>query len=267
MRLLDAWIEDADGDRLTNVEHGGPIRLRVELEATARQPGAGGGLHRRQRRRRRRLRVRRPSRADDGSSRLAAGERVEVSAEIENLLVPGRYFVHCGDQPRRRRRRRPLRPQRGRLRRLRRRTPLARDRLTCRTRSRPTIESGRADERPPQREPRAARGARALGARRRRAALLRPALADLGDRVQAHLLRHRARLPVVADPAADAVRGPALRLHQGLQSRQRRSRALPGDAAARASSSSPSSRNRAPTRSPRSSARRGSSARPSSRGW
>ena len=33
---------------------------------------------------------------DDGAPALAAGERVKVSAEVENQLVAGRYFVHCG---------------------------------------------------------------------------------------------------------------------------------------------------------------------------
>jgi len=27
---------------------------------------------------------------------LSAGERVMVSAEVDNLLTPGRYFIHCG---------------------------------------------------------------------------------------------------------------------------------------------------------------------------
>jgi ABC-2 type transport system ATP-binding protein len=96
VRLLDAWIEGAEGERLTNVEGGKPIRLRIELEAMRESPGVGAGFI--------------VANADgvgvfqfgtgvereDGSSALAAGERVKVSAEIENLLVPGRYFVHCG---------------------------------------------------------------------------------------------------------------------------------------------------------------------------
>jgi ABC-type polysaccharide/polyol phosphate transport system ATPase subunit len=96
VRLLDAWIEDSDGARLTNVEHGKEIRLRVELEARRDVAGIGlgfilanadgvgvfqfgAGVSR-----------------DDGSTALAAGERVGVGAQIENLLAPGRYFVHCG---------------------------------------------------------------------------------------------------------------------------------------------------------------------------
>ena len=96
VRLLDAWIEDAGGARLTNLEHGRKIRLRVELEILRDLPGLGVGFI--------------IANADGvgvfqfgtgvtgnkGSAALAEGERVKVSAEVENLLVPGRYFVHCG---------------------------------------------------------------------------------------------------------------------------------------------------------------------------
>ncbi|MEX2106812.1 MAG: ABC transporter ATP-binding protein [Solirubrobacterales bacterium] len=96
VRLLDAWIEDDGGDRLANVEHGQQIRLRVELEAWRDLPGVGVGFI--------------IANADgvgvfqfgtgvakaDGSTALAAGERFRVSADVDNLLVPGHYFVHCG---------------------------------------------------------------------------------------------------------------------------------------------------------------------------
>ena len=96
VRLLDAWIEDTGGVRLTNVEHGTRFRLRADLEATCDQPGLGAGFS--------------IANADgvgvfdfgvpiekpDGSVALVKGERIEVSAEIENLLNAGRYFVHCG---------------------------------------------------------------------------------------------------------------------------------------------------------------------------
>ncbi len=96
VRLLGAWIEDIDGNRLTNVEHGTKFRLRAELETMRPNPGLGVafslmsadgigvfdfGV---------------AVRHEDGSTELAGGERIEVSAEVENLLNPGRYFVHCG---------------------------------------------------------------------------------------------------------------------------------------------------------------------------
>jgi ABC-type polysaccharide/polyol phosphate transport system ATPase subunit len=96
VRLLDAWLEDSDGVRLTNVEHGAKFRLRAELEALREMPGISVSFN--------------IANADgvgvfdfgivverkDGSNRLAEGERVGVTAEVENLLNPGRYFVHCG---------------------------------------------------------------------------------------------------------------------------------------------------------------------------
>ena len=96
VRLLDAWIEDSGGVRLTNLERGKEIRLRVELEILRDLPGLGVGFI--------------IANADgvgvfqfgtgvsgsDGSANLSAGERVKVSADVKNLLTPGRYFIHCG---------------------------------------------------------------------------------------------------------------------------------------------------------------------------
>jgi ABC-2 type transport system ATP-binding protein len=96
VRLLGLWIEDSAGTRLTNVEHGTEFRLRAELEVLRDNPGLGVGFS--------------VMNADgvgvfdfgdaafkpDHSIALAAGERIEVRAEVENLLNPGRYFVHLG---------------------------------------------------------------------------------------------------------------------------------------------------------------------------
>lgn len=97
MRLIDAWIEDGDGERVRNLEQGDPIRLRVELEATRESPGVGLGFI--------------LANAEgvgvfqfgteavvtpEGKHELEPGRRVRVEAEVENPLSPGRYFVHCG---------------------------------------------------------------------------------------------------------------------------------------------------------------------------
>jgi ABC-type polysaccharide/polyol phosphate transport system ATPase subunit len=96
VRLLDAWIEDDGGARLGNLEHGHKLRLRVELEILTAARGLEVGFI--------------IANADgigvvqfgaaitnaEGGRELKAGERVTVSAEVENLLVQGRYFVHCG---------------------------------------------------------------------------------------------------------------------------------------------------------------------------
>jgi len=96
VKLVDAWLEDAEGTRIGNLEGGEKIRLRVELEALRAMPGAGVGFI-----------IVNPDGvgvcefggviADDGTyAPLRPGSRVTVSAEVENLLTQGRYFVHCG---------------------------------------------------------------------------------------------------------------------------------------------------------------------------
>jgi len=97
VRLLDAWIEDASGNRVANVESGEPIRLRVELEALREGPGVGVGFI--------------LADADgvgvfqfgtgveDENGEVASlrpGSRFTVRADVENLLTQGHYFVHCG---------------------------------------------------------------------------------------------------------------------------------------------------------------------------
>jgi ABC-2 type transport system ATP-binding protein len=96
MKMLDAWLEDADGNRIPNLEGGEKIRLAVELEATREIPGVGIGF----------------ILADANGigifefagavaegqrhAQLRPGTRVTVRAEVENLLTQGRYYVHCG---------------------------------------------------------------------------------------------------------------------------------------------------------------------------
>jgi ABC-type polysaccharide/polyol phosphate transport system ATPase subunit len=96
VRFLDGWIEDADGERVESVEHGKPVRLRVELEAKRDLPGLDVGFI--------------VANADgipvfqfgipvgegDGPRDVADGGRVRVEAELSNPLVAGRYFIHCG---------------------------------------------------------------------------------------------------------------------------------------------------------------------------
>jgi ABC-type polysaccharide/polyol phosphate transport system ATPase subunit len=96
VRLRDAWIEGPGGERLTNIEHGEEIGLRAELDVKRDADGLSVGFV--------------IVNADgvgvfefgtevegaDDSARLRAGQRVRVSAELENPLAPGRYFVHCG---------------------------------------------------------------------------------------------------------------------------------------------------------------------------
>jgi len=94
--LLDVWLEDLAGARLADVQEGQSFRFNVLVEARAdlKSPTLGFEL----------LNVDDVSvfgfgttleKADGVSRRLAAGERLRVSAEIDNRLVPGRYSVLC----------------------------------------------------------------------------------------------------------------------------------------------------------------------------
>jgi ABC-2 type transport system ATP-binding protein len=95
VRMLDAHIENAQGERVNTVEHGEQIQMRVELEANEDltgldigfvianadgvgvfQFGVAAGEH--------------------DARAIAAGQRVRVESTLENPLAPGRYFVHCG---------------------------------------------------------------------------------------------------------------------------------------------------------------------------
>jgi ABC-2 type transport system ATP-binding protein len=96
VRVLDVRLEDRDGARLNRLEHGQPIRIALELEAKRALPGLdvgfllanadGVGV----------FNFGIPVGEAKGERAVAAGQRVTVRAELENPLVAGRYFVHCG---------------------------------------------------------------------------------------------------------------------------------------------------------------------------
>ena len=214
VRIVDAWLEDEAGERVENVEQGEPIGLTSSSRraTTSRtpvfgfhflnadgehglrlQPDADGA------RRRARPRRRGRARADRGDDREPAAAR-RYFGQLLDLAQPRRRAISpctwCGCSTSSSTGRGPgpgsvsveadvdaaLEPSRDR-------------------------HDGRA---------RAARRAWPLGARRRLAARAGPALPDRRHGVQAHLLRHRARLPVVARAAADALRRAAGGLHAGV---------------------------------------------------
>jgi len=96
VRMVGAWIEGPGGDRVSSLEQGTKIRLRLELEVLRETQGIGLGLN--------------IANADGvsifefgagiadarGSTVLPAGRTVSVAATVENPLAAGRYFVHCG---------------------------------------------------------------------------------------------------------------------------------------------------------------------------
>ena len=94
VRLVDVWLEDAEGRRASGIETGSTLRLEAVFEAVREvsQPSFGflfvnpdgvevGGVG--------------EELPPDGPQRLRAGQRLRISAEIENQLAPGRYVVKC----------------------------------------------------------------------------------------------------------------------------------------------------------------------------
>jgi ABC-type polysaccharide/polyol phosphate transport system ATPase subunit len=95
VRVLDAYLENAEGRRVESVEHGEGIRLRMDLEAKRDLPGLdlgfvisnadGIGV------------VQFDVTAGEADAReIKAGQRVRVESRLDNPLAPGRYHVHCG---------------------------------------------------------------------------------------------------------------------------------------------------------------------------
>jgi ABC-2 type transport system ATP-binding protein len=93
-RVVRAWLEDKAGAAVTNLERGEPIRFRAEVEASRDVPEpsfgfqiknadgvqvCGFGTH--------------LVDGDRPAERLAAGDRAQITATIENPLNPGRYSI------------------------------------------------------------------------------------------------------------------------------------------------------------------------------
>jgi hypothetical protein len=93
IRVVDVWLAGADGERTTNIEQGGELRLEAVLEASRDVPGPsvgfmftnadgvdvfgfGKGLT-----------------IDRNPDVLPAGERVRLSGRIDNRLAAGRHVI------------------------------------------------------------------------------------------------------------------------------------------------------------------------------
>jgi ABC-type polysaccharide/polyol phosphate transport system ATPase subunit len=97
IRLLDIWLEGADGERINNVEQGDDIRVRAVLEARRDVPNPqfgfiigspeGVNIHE--------FQTSLPGEAA-GRRDVTAGQRVEVRAKVKNRLRPGHYYLHHG---------------------------------------------------------------------------------------------------------------------------------------------------------------------------
>ncbi len=99
VRMLDAGLFNAAGERVSSVEQGEEIRLRIEIEARRDFEALalgyllvnGDGVPVCQ--------LRAPL-GGEPPPPVKSGERLAVETVVENLLGPGHYLVHCGiNQP------------------------------------------------------------------------------------------------------------------------------------------------------------------------
>jgi hypothetical protein len=93
-RIADVRLENSDGERTRDFEHGSPIHLVAEIEAKEeiQRPGFGFEICASDRARVFAV-VRRPIRGSNG--KLEPGERVRIKARIENPLAPDSYAINC----------------------------------------------------------------------------------------------------------------------------------------------------------------------------
>jgi ABC-2 type transport system ATP-binding protein len=94
-RVSEAWLEDASGERIENIEVGQPIRLNAVIEARQDLVNPGFALHLNNAEG---VHVFELDAGVDGGregSVLEAGSHARISATIENPLMPGRYAIVC----------------------------------------------------------------------------------------------------------------------------------------------------------------------------
>ncbi|HEX3689718.1 MAG TPA: Wzt carbohydrate-binding domain-containing protein, partial [Solirubrobacteraceae bacterium] len=96
VEIVDVWLEDLDGARRYDLEHGTPFRFNLVAEARIDLPAPGLAFEL--------LNVDdvtvlgfgKALETEDGHpTMLPAGHRVHVSAELDQPFVPGRYAVLC----------------------------------------------------------------------------------------------------------------------------------------------------------------------------
>jgi ABC-2 type transport system ATP-binding protein len=93
---VDAWLENAAGERIENVEQGEPIGLRMVLEARHDLEAPVFGIHFVDELGNTIFGFNRSPAFAPGEPRVVpAGHRVRIGGTVENRLLPGRYFVQC----------------------------------------------------------------------------------------------------------------------------------------------------------------------------
>ncbi len=97
VRIVDAWLENEAGERVDNVEQEEPIGLGVVFEARHDLYAPTFGFHFLNASGETVFGFNRTlkGQSDTDARSVVAGQRVRISGRIDNVLVPGRYFVHC----------------------------------------------------------------------------------------------------------------------------------------------------------------------------
>jgi ABC-type polysaccharide/polyol phosphate transport system ATPase subunit len=95
-RISEAWLEDENGERITNVEAEQPIRVHAVIEARQDLSNPGFGLQVNNAEGVHVFELDQKLGPDgDESTVISAGSKVRISATIENPLMPGRYAIVC----------------------------------------------------------------------------------------------------------------------------------------------------------------------------
>jgi ABC-2 type transport system ATP-binding protein len=95
-RLLSCQIVDSNGEERSTLERGEPIRFSAEVELLRKVPGLHIGFVVATADDVSMFEVSVPVTSEDGYD--IKGDRVTVTAEVENPLAAGRHFIHCGIQ-------------------------------------------------------------------------------------------------------------------------------------------------------------------------
>ena len=96
LNVLDAWIEDGRGARVANLEQHLPFRFNCMMEARQELRHPVFSFHFLDQSGARIFGFNKTLELPEGEpDRLLPGERVRISGEIENRLLPGSYHVEC----------------------------------------------------------------------------------------------------------------------------------------------------------------------------
>lgn len=96
VRVLDAWLENGSGKRLTNVEQNEPLFFNCVVRARRELRNPVFGFHFMDVDGARLFGFNKTLElSDEAADRLLPGDQAKISGEVENRLLPGRYHVVC----------------------------------------------------------------------------------------------------------------------------------------------------------------------------